>query len=160
MAYQSWTETWYAVEGGYVYSVFVFVLRADETSPSVRGGNRLIGVNRASQILRAFVGEQLVYSAGVTTGKPGYETPAGCGRRTAVSAWASTTLNGSGSPPSAACASIYADAVRETGVAPYESGPPIHRKYGSRLGKNSPAWNRNSRPTSSLNTAAKTPAAT
>lgn len=77
MAYQSWTDTWYRIEGGYVYSAFVFVPRAGEGSPFTRGGARAIEVDIRTQTLRALVGGQVIFSAAVTTGKPGYETPAG-----------------------------------------------------------------------------------
>lgn len=83
MAQQSWTDTWYRVDGGYVYSAYVFIPRAGETSPFVRGAKR-IEVDVRAQKLSVLVGEQVVWTAPVTTGKPGYETPPG---RYTVGAW-------------------------------------------------------------------------
>ncbi len=84
MAYQSWTDTWYRIEGGYVYSAFVFIPRAGEGNAFARTGTRRIDVDVSSQTLRAYMGDQVVYTAGVTTGKAGYETPPG---RYTVGAW-------------------------------------------------------------------------
>jgi lipoprotein-anchoring transpeptidase ErfK/SrfK len=84
MAYQSWTDTWYKVDGGYVYSAFVFVPRPGEASPFLRTGARSIHVDLRTQTLRAFVGDQVVFTAAVTTGKDGFETPRG---RFTVGAW-------------------------------------------------------------------------
>ena len=84
MAYQSWTDTWYKVDGGYVYSAFVFVPRPGEASPFLRTGARSIHVDLRTQTLRAFVGDQVVFTAPVTTGKDGFETPRG---RFTVGAW-------------------------------------------------------------------------
>lgn len=84
MAYQSWTDTWYRVDGGYVYSAFIFVPRPGEASPFIRTGPRSLHVDLRTQTLRAFVGDQVVYTAAVTTGKDGYETPRG---RFTVGAW-------------------------------------------------------------------------
>jgi hypothetical protein len=77
MAYQAWTDTWYRVEGGYIYSAFVFLPRAGEASPFARGAERWIDVDIKSQRLRAMVGDQPVFSAAVTTGKTGFDTPPG-----------------------------------------------------------------------------------
>lgn len=77
MAYQSWSETWYQIDGGYVYSAFVFIPEAGEAWPLARDGARSIVVDLASQTLRAYVGQSVVYTAAVTTGKAGYETPKG-----------------------------------------------------------------------------------
>lgn len=84
MAYQSWSDNWYQVEGGYVYSAFVFVPRAGEAWPLAREGTRSILVDIASQTLYAYVGQAVVYTAAVTTGKAGYETPKG---RYTVGGW-------------------------------------------------------------------------
>jgi hypothetical protein len=84
MAYQSWTDTWYRVDGGYVYSAFVFVPRPGEASPFIRSGARSIHVDLRTQTLRASVGDQVVFTAAVTTGKDGFETPRG---RFTVGAW-------------------------------------------------------------------------
>ncbi len=77
MAYQSWTDTWYQLDDGYVYSAFVFVPRPGEGSPFDRGGARSIQVDIASQKLQAFIGGEVVFTASVTTGKNGYDMPAG-----------------------------------------------------------------------------------
>lgn len=83
MAYQSWSNIWYKVDGGYVYSAFVFIPRPGESSPFVRG-TRSIRVDIRTQTLRAFVGDQVVYTAPVTTGKDEYDTPTG---RFTVGSW-------------------------------------------------------------------------
>lgn len=78
MAPHSWTRTWYEVEDGYVYSAFVFVPDPNETSPFVRAaGERSLEVSLTSQRLTAYIGNEAVYTAPVTTGKAGYETPVG-----------------------------------------------------------------------------------
>jgi lipoprotein-anchoring transpeptidase ErfK/SrfK len=77
MAYQSWTDTWYQVEGGYIYSAFVFIPKAGEASPFIRTTDRWIEVDLKTQTLRALVGDRPIFFAAVTTGKDGYETPPG-----------------------------------------------------------------------------------
>lgn len=78
MAPHSWTRTWYQVEDGYIYSAFVFVPGAGEATPFVRAtGERVIDVSVSTQRLQVLVGDQPVYSARVTTGKPGFDTPIG-----------------------------------------------------------------------------------
>lgn len=77
MAYQPWTDTWYQVDGGYVYSAYIFIPTAGEASPFVRTADRWIDVDIKTQTLRAMIGEQPVFFAAVTTGKPGYDTPTG-----------------------------------------------------------------------------------
>lgn len=73
-----WTRTWYQVEGGYVYSAFVFVPVPGETSPFIRStAPRTIEVSLKTQRLTVKLGEEVIYAARVTTGKPGYETPTG-----------------------------------------------------------------------------------
>ncbi len=84
MAYQSWTDTWYRVEGGFIYSAFVFVPRGGESSPFARGGARTIEVDIRTQTLRALIGGQVIFTAAVTTGKPGFDTPTG---RFTVGSW-------------------------------------------------------------------------
>jgi lipoprotein-anchoring transpeptidase ErfK/SrfK len=74
----SWTRTWYQVEDGYVYSAYLFVPDPGAASPFIRtNAERTIDVNLSAQRLRVFVGDQLIYAAAVTTGKSGFETPAG-----------------------------------------------------------------------------------
>jgi lipoprotein-anchoring transpeptidase ErfK/SrfK len=78
MVPHSWTRTWYEVEDGYVYSAFIFVPDPAAASPFFRTtAERTIDVSLSAQRLRVFVGQELVYTARVTTGKPGYETPPG-----------------------------------------------------------------------------------
>lgn len=78
MAIQDWSNLWYQVDGGYVYSAYVWVPRAGETLPSgLGGGERWVDVNLATQTLQAMVGTTVVYTAPVTSGKAGYETPSG-----------------------------------------------------------------------------------
>ena len=75
MAYQAWTDMWYQVEGGFVYSAWIYI-PGGESSPFVRG-QKAIKVDTKNQTLTALVGGQVVYSANVTTGKDGFETPKG-----------------------------------------------------------------------------------
>lgn len=78
MAPHGWTRTWYQVTDGFIYSAYVFLPDASVASPFIRaGGQRTIEVNLSTQRLRALVGEEVVYTARVTTGKNGFETPAG-----------------------------------------------------------------------------------
>jgi lipoprotein-anchoring transpeptidase ErfK/SrfK len=78
MAPHRWTRTWYQVEDGFIYSAFVFVPNPQERSPFMRTtAERSIDVNIKTQRLTVMVGEEVVYTARVTTGKPGYETPTG-----------------------------------------------------------------------------------
>ena len=84
MVPHSWTDTWYQVDGGYVYSAYVFIPTANEGSPFDRSAERSVQVDIRTQTLRAFVGERVVFTAAVTTGKNGFETPPG---RYTVGAW-------------------------------------------------------------------------
>lgn len=78
MATQDWSNKWYQVDGGYVYSAWVWLPRPGEILPSQLGpGAHWIDVNLATQTARLMVGNQAVYSAGITSGKDGYETPQG-----------------------------------------------------------------------------------
>jgi len=73
-----WTRTWYQVEDGFIYSAFVFIPNAQERSPFMRTtAERSIDVSVKTQRLTVMVGEEVVYTARVTTGKLGYETPLG-----------------------------------------------------------------------------------
>lgn len=68
-------NTWYQLEsGGYVYSAYV----SEEGSSSgvVGNGERWIDVNLSAQTATAYVGEEPVYTAMVTTGVNG-QTPVG-----------------------------------------------------------------------------------
>jgi lipoprotein-anchoring transpeptidase ErfK/SrfK len=78
MVPHSWTRTWYQVEDGYIYSAHIFLPDANAPSPFMRAaGERKIDVSLSAQKLTVYVGSEAVYTARVTTGKPGYETPAG-----------------------------------------------------------------------------------
>jgi len=74
----AWSRTWYQVEDGFIYGAFVFVPEPGEVSPFIQSrAPRSIEVSLSRQRLTVYVGEEAVYTASVTTGKPGYETPAG-----------------------------------------------------------------------------------
>jgi len=78
MAIQDWSNVWYQVDGGYVYSAWVWVPRPGEVLPSqLPAGNRWIDVDLATQTARLMIGDRVVYTAPVTTGKDGYDTPQG-----------------------------------------------------------------------------------
>jgi hypothetical protein len=78
MAIQDWSNVWYQVDGGYVYSAWVWVPRPGEVLPSqLPAGNRWIDVDIATQTARLMIGDRVVYTAPVTTGKDGYDTPQG-----------------------------------------------------------------------------------
>lgn len=78
MAFQDWSNLWYQINGGYVYAGFVYIPRPGELgflqSPVAA---RWVDVDLSTQTARAMVGNQAVFTAAVTTGKDGYETPAG-----------------------------------------------------------------------------------
>jgi lipoprotein-anchoring transpeptidase ErfK/SrfK len=81
MVPHSWTQTWYQVDGGYIYSAHVYLPSSQAASPFMRtAGERRIDVSISEQRLTVFVGQEAVYSAPVTTGKAGYETPTGAYR--------------------------------------------------------------------------------
>lgn len=66
------------MDGGYVYSAFVWVPRPGEVLPSqLPRGERWVAVDLATQTAKLMIGDSAVYSADVTTGKDGYETPTG-----------------------------------------------------------------------------------
>jgi hypothetical protein len=78
MVPHSWTSTWYQVDGGYIYSAHVFLPDPNAASPFMRtAGERRIDVSIKEQRLTVFVGQEVVYSAPVTTGKAGFDTPTG-----------------------------------------------------------------------------------
>jgi hypothetical protein len=78
MAIQDWSNTWYKVDGGYVYAAYVWVPRPGELLPEQLGpGERWVSVDLAIQKATLMVGSTAVYTAPVTTGKPGFETPTG-----------------------------------------------------------------------------------
>lgn len=78
IAPQDWQNLWYQVDGGYVYSAFVWVPRQGEVLPSqLARGERWVAVDLATQTAKLMIGDSAIYSAPVTTGKEGYETPTG-----------------------------------------------------------------------------------
>lgn len=78
IAAQDWQNLWYQVDGGYVYSAFVWVPRQGEVLPSqLPRGERWVAVDLGTQTAKLMIGDSAVYSADVTTGKDGYETPTG-----------------------------------------------------------------------------------
>ncbi len=78
MAIQDWSNLWYKVDGGYVYSAYVWVPKAGQVLPSsLPAGERWVNVNLATQTAQLMIGDRAVYAADVTTGKNLYETPTG-----------------------------------------------------------------------------------
>ncbi|MHB8576299.1 MAG: L,D-transpeptidase [Dehalococcoidia bacterium] len=78
MAIEDWSNLWYKIDGGYVYSAYVWIPRAGEVLPeALGGGEHWVDVNLATQSARLMIGNSVVYTAPVTTGKNGYETPTG-----------------------------------------------------------------------------------
>ena len=78
IADQSWRSQWYKVDGGYVYSAWVWLPRPGEVLPAqLPAGNRWVDVNLAAQTATLMIGNSAVYTADVTTGKPGFATPQG-----------------------------------------------------------------------------------
>ena len=78
MAPHSWTRTWYEVQDGYIYSAHVYVPDPNRAAPFFRStAERTISINLTTQRLAALVGQEVVYTARVTTGKPKFETPVG-----------------------------------------------------------------------------------
>jgi hypothetical protein len=78
IADQPWRTIWYQIDGGYVYSAWVWLPRAGEILPSqLQAGTRWVDVNVATQTARLMIGNTAVYTADVTTGKDGFETPQG-----------------------------------------------------------------------------------
>ena len=78
MATQDWTNLWYQIDGGYVYSGFVFIPRPNELDAiDDQSGSHWVDVDLNQQTATAMIGDRSVHVAAATTGKPGYETPAG-----------------------------------------------------------------------------------
>jgi hypothetical protein len=68
-------RTWYQLaSGGWVHSSLIS--RGGSTSSAPFNG-RWIDVDISSQTARAMIGDRVVYTAPVTTGRPGWETPRG-----------------------------------------------------------------------------------
>lgn len=78
MATQDWTNLWYQVDGGYVYSAFIFIPRPDEMAAIAdHSAEHWVDVDLNAQTATAMIGESVAHKAEATTGKPGYETPTG-----------------------------------------------------------------------------------
>lgn len=80
-AFPDWVNKWYKVElengkNGFVYSAFIFIPKPGEASPFV-SGKKWVEVDRANQILHAYVDGQNVFQAPVGIGKPWWPTPLG-----------------------------------------------------------------------------------
>ena len=75
-----WTTDWYQLDdGSFVYSVFVFTLRPEETSPTRNPGGteKWIDVNLTNQTVSAMIGDQAIHVALASTGSADFPTPAG-----------------------------------------------------------------------------------
>jgi hypothetical protein len=79
VVYQDWHDQWWELEGGgFVYSAFIYRPNIFETPPwLLPEGERWVDVNTSTQTLTAFVGDQPVFSAKVSTGSPEFPTPPG-----------------------------------------------------------------------------------
>ncbi len=71
------TSLWYRLaSGGYVSGAYVGEALGG-FGGSIGSSGRWIDVNLSTQTATAYIGDEPVYTAGVTTGKPGLETPTG-----------------------------------------------------------------------------------
>jgi len=78
IASQDWQNLWYQVDGGYVYSAYVWIPRQGEVLASqLPRGERWVSVDLGTQTAKLLIGDSVIYTAGVTTGKDGYQTPTG-----------------------------------------------------------------------------------
>ncbi len=78
MAIQDWSNQWFEVDGGYIYSAYVWIPRAGEVLPEqLPEGVRRVDVDLDSQTASLLIDNVVVYTAPVTTGKPGFNTPTG-----------------------------------------------------------------------------------
>ncbi|MDP2720814.1 MAG: hypothetical protein Q8O75_02640, partial [bacterium] len=66
-AFPSWTNKWYQLEKGYIYSAFIFIPMPGELSPIV-SGEKWVEVDRANQILHAYVDGREVFQAPIGVG--------------------------------------------------------------------------------------------
>jgi lipoprotein-anchoring transpeptidase ErfK/SrfK len=77
----AWAAEWFQLENGaYVYGTFVFVLAEGETSPLAPvpdGVEKWIDVDVSEQTARAMVGEDAVFTAGISSGEAKFPTPMG-----------------------------------------------------------------------------------
>lgn len=76
-----WASEWFQLEdGSYVYGPFVFILFEGESYPLTKvgqGQEKWIDVSLSQQVARAMVGDEVVFTAPVTTGAPPFDTPTG-----------------------------------------------------------------------------------
>jgi lipoprotein-anchoring transpeptidase ErfK/SrfK len=76
-----WATEWFQLEdGSFVYGPFVFILAEGETSPIAPvpdGVEKWIDVDVSEQTARAMVGDQAVFTAGISSGAPDFPTPQG-----------------------------------------------------------------------------------
>jgi hypothetical protein len=78
MATQDWSDLWYEVDGGYVYSAAVWIPGPGEVLPEqLAAGTRWVDINLSTQTATLLIDSTPVYTAGITSGKDGYETPEG-----------------------------------------------------------------------------------
>ncbi len=78
MAIQDWSDEWFQVDGGYVYSAYVWIPRPGDILPDqIPNGVRRVDVDLSTQTASLLVDDQVIYSAPITSGKNGYETPTG-----------------------------------------------------------------------------------
>ncbi|HZU75771.1 MAG TPA: L,D-transpeptidase [Dehalococcoidia bacterium] len=78
MAEQDWTDLWYQVDGGYVYAADVWIPGSGDVLPDLLpAGERWVDVDLSNQTATLMIDDTPVYTALVTTGKAGYETPTG-----------------------------------------------------------------------------------
>jgi len=76
-SFSEWVDDWYQLEGGgYVYSAFIFIPKEGEVSP-LASGEKWVEVDRANQILHAYVNGEEIFQAPVGVGLPEMETPLG-----------------------------------------------------------------------------------
>ncbi len=75
-----WASLWYRLsDGSYVYAPFIFILQPGEPSPlsDPQGKEKWVDVNVTTQTARAMIGDTAIFTAGVSTGQPGFPTPLG-----------------------------------------------------------------------------------
>ena len=78
MAIQDWSNTWYVVDGGYVYAAYIWIPQPGDVLPEqLPTGERHIEVDLAEQTAYLVVNDAVVYAAPVTSGKNGFRTPPG-----------------------------------------------------------------------------------
>lgn len=78
MAIQDWSDQWFELNSGYIYSAYVWIPRPGEVLPEqLPQGERRVDVDLNSQTASLLIDDVVVYTAPVTTGKPGFATPTG-----------------------------------------------------------------------------------